>query len=423
MAWSTHELAELAGTTDNTVRYYHRVGRLDEPERRPNGYKQYGVRHLICLLRIRRLVELGVPVSRIGELQADGRLAPEVLLQVDVAMAADIERLQQNRSAIATILRDEASADAPMGFESVASRLSAQDSALLHVCGRMLDEDAMKDLRRMAETSADSVSREIEELPADADEPARRRLAEQLAPILTQHLVDYPWLTDPAAHLTRSRDTARQTLIDALTELYNPAQLDVLSRAGTLAALLYGSLVRRRRGQRHLVPAGVSPLIPTGDLTLSAGGRRRSSTSTSEPIETPEGAGQIMPNFDVQNFYSRYVEVINAHQWDRVGEFIDDTVLYHGETVTREQAIANFESLTDAILDLRWEVKDLVIGGDIIGTHAILRGTPVKEWLGVAPNGKPIELHEITVYKVRDGKFVQMSNVWDIDSLRNQLSN
>ena len=42
MAWSTRELAGLAGTTVNTIRHYHRLGLLDEPERRYNGYKQYG---------------------------------------------------------------------------------------------------------------------------------------------------------------------------------------------------------------------------------------------------------------------------------------------------------------------------------------------------------------------------------------------
>ncbi|MEV4012386.1 ester cyclase [Nonomuraea angiospora] len=129
-----------------------------------------------------------------------------------------------------------------------------------------------------------------------------------------------------------------------------------------------------------------------------------------------------MSEFDIQDFYRRYVDVINAHQWDRVGDFMDDTVLYHGETVTREQGVANFESITDAIPDLKVEVVRTVFAGDTIGTHAIHRGTPVREWLGVAPNGKSIEVHEITVYKVRDGKFVQMSNVWDIDALREQLS-
>ncbi|MEO3798201.1 MerR family DNA-binding transcriptional regulator [Nonomuraea sp. B10E15] len=37
MPWSTRELAGLAGTTVNTIRHYHRLGLLDEPERRYNG--------------------------------------------------------------------------------------------------------------------------------------------------------------------------------------------------------------------------------------------------------------------------------------------------------------------------------------------------------------------------------------------------
>ncbi|MFI7215342.1 DUF3159 domain-containing protein [Micromonospora maritima] len=45
-AYPTRELAEIAGTTLKTVRQYHRIGLLEEPERAVNGYKQYGIRHL-----------------------------------------------------------------------------------------------------------------------------------------------------------------------------------------------------------------------------------------------------------------------------------------------------------------------------------------------------------------------------------------
>ncbi|MFI7217971.1 DUF3159 domain-containing protein [Micromonospora maritima] len=45
-AYPTRELAEIAGTTLKTVRHYHRIGLLEEPERAVNGYKQYGIRHL-----------------------------------------------------------------------------------------------------------------------------------------------------------------------------------------------------------------------------------------------------------------------------------------------------------------------------------------------------------------------------------------
>ncbi|GAT66905.1 merR family transcriptional regulator [Planomonospora sphaerica] len=37
------ELAALAGVSTRTVRHYHRLGLLPEPERRANGYRVYGL--------------------------------------------------------------------------------------------------------------------------------------------------------------------------------------------------------------------------------------------------------------------------------------------------------------------------------------------------------------------------------------------
>ncbi|KAA9143511.1 MerR family transcriptional regulator [Microbacterium lushaniae] len=237
MAWSTRELADLAGTTVNTVRHYHRVGLLDEPERRYNGYKQYGVRHLVRLLRIRRLADLGVPLSQVGVVGTGGENTPEVLHALDAELAENIARLQQARADIAAILDDGAPADAPPGFASVASHLSEADSSIIHIYSRLYDEEAMADLRRMVEVDAEAgaVGDEIGALPADADEVTRQQLAEKLAPTLAQNLIEYPWLSDPAGHLSQSEPVTRQTFIQAVTELYNPAQLDVLARAGILA--------------------------------------------------------------------------------------------------------------------------------------------------------------------------------------------
>ncbi|MEV4344490.1 MerR family transcriptional regulator [Actinoplanes sp. NPDC049596] len=235
MAWSTRELAEVAGTTVNTIRHYHRLGLLDEPERRPNGYKQYGVPHLIVLLQIRRLVELGVPLSRIGAISSGGVPAPEVLRQVDADLAAEVERLRRARSDIAIILREGAPADAPAGFESVVPRLTASGTSLIHVFSQLYDHDAMRDLRHMVDADTDPINHDIDTLPPDADEATRQNRAEKLAVRLAQHLVDYPWLRDPARHLSKSEHVTRQTFIDAVVALYNAAQVDVLSRAGVLA--------------------------------------------------------------------------------------------------------------------------------------------------------------------------------------------
>ena len=235
MAWSTRQLAELAGTTVNTIRHYHRLGLLEEPDRRHNGYKQYGVPHLVCLLRIRRLVELGVPLSEISVARISGDVPPEVLRQVDAQLAVEIERLSKARADIAVILRDGVPADAPAGFESVVPRLSDADTSLIHVYTRLYDDDAMKDLRRIAETDTDPVNAEMGALPPDADEATRQDLAERLAPVIAQNLTDYPWLNDPGARLVKGENVSMQTFVEAVVALYNPAQVDVLTRASLLA--------------------------------------------------------------------------------------------------------------------------------------------------------------------------------------------
>lgn len=235
MAWSTRELAELAGTTVNTIRHYHRLGLLDEPEREHNGYKQYGVPHLVRLLRIRRLADLGVPLSQIGEVGTAGDGTTDALRETDAELASSIERLQKARADIAAILRDGAPADVPAGFEAVASRLSEADSSIIHIYTQLFDEERLADVRRMVEADTDAVSLDIDRLPADADEETRRSLAERLAPTLARNLVDYPWLSDPASRLSKSEHITQQTFVDAVVELYNPAQLDVLSRASILA--------------------------------------------------------------------------------------------------------------------------------------------------------------------------------------------
>lgn len=113
MPWSTRELAELAGTTVNTIRHYHRMGLLDKPERRSNGYKQYEMQHLVNLLRIRRLVDVGVPLSQMHELSTGAEGASEMLYDLDAELQMSIERLQGMRADIVEILRHRAPARGP----------------------------------------------------------------------------------------------------------------------------------------------------------------------------------------------------------------------------------------------------------------------------------------------------------------------
>lgn len=222
MTWSTRELADLAGTTVNTVRHYHALGLLSEPTRRYNGYKQYRVPHLVRLLRLRRLAELGVPLAQIGT--SGGRGLTDVLRCLDAALQDEIERSQRARAAIAAILHAGAPVDTPHGFESLAARLSEPDRALIHICTQLYDRDAVAHLRRMVTAEPPAVSAQLAALPPDASETVREHLAREVARSgANWRSATWPWL-QPAAE---------QTLAEALAELYNPAQRDVLRRAAS----------------------------------------------------------------------------------------------------------------------------------------------------------------------------------------------
>ncbi|WP_413318086.1 MerR family transcriptional regulator [Agrococcus sp. 1P02AA] len=263
MAWSTRELADLTGTTVNTVRHYHRLGLLELPERTVNGYKQYGVAHLVRLLRIRRLVDLGVPLAQISELSSDVERTPEALLAVDAQLEEQIERLQRARGDIAAILAGKGPADAPRGFESVAAQLSDADSSMLHLYAQLYDDDIVQDLRAMVEAEAgDAAEAEFNALAPDADDAARQRVAEALAPALEQHMRDFPWVLDPLSRSQRDARATAETFVEAVVQLYNPAQLDALARADIIA---------RARVQQGAEGAGTDGAVEPGAVEPGGG--------------------------------------------------------------------------------------------------------------------------------------------------------
>ena len=74
MRYGIQELAELAGVSRRTVRYYVQRGLLPAPTGTGRG-KHYTDLHLEALVRVRALQERGVPLDRIPA-QLDGAESP-----------------------------------------------------------------------------------------------------------------------------------------------------------------------------------------------------------------------------------------------------------------------------------------------------------------------------------------------------------
>jgi DNA-binding transcriptional MerR regulator len=100
------ELAAIAGVSTRAVRHYHRIGLLPEPARRANGYRAYGLRDAVVLVRVRRLTELGLSLDEVHDVLADeaGKDLRDVLVELDADLARQQEALRQRRARLAELL-------------------------------------------------------------------------------------------------------------------------------------------------------------------------------------------------------------------------------------------------------------------------------------------------------------------------------
>lgn len=64
----TGEVAARAGVNVQTLRYYERKGLLQEPERRPSGYREYAPDAVQLIRFIKRAQELGFTLAEVEDL-------------------------------------------------------------------------------------------------------------------------------------------------------------------------------------------------------------------------------------------------------------------------------------------------------------------------------------------------------------------
>jgi DNA-binding transcriptional MerR regulator len=92
------QAASFAGVTIKTVRHYHRLGLVAEPERDGSGYRRYGSADLLRLVRVRTLAAAGVPLAEIGDLlDADPERFAAALDDVHRRLTERIEDLAARR--------------------------------------------------------------------------------------------------------------------------------------------------------------------------------------------------------------------------------------------------------------------------------------------------------------------------------------
>ncbi|WP_210586804.1 MerR family transcriptional regulator [Streptomyces sp. GESEQ-35] len=152
------ELATAVGVTTRTVRHYHHLGLLPEPERLSNGYRNYTLRHAVVLARIRRLTELGLGLSEVRDVLADdaGRDLVEVLTELDEDLARQEEAIRERRARLRALL--DAEEDLP-AEGPVSPELAALFAEMAHIPHDSPMAAKDREMLALIETTADPEQR------------------------------------------------------------------------------------------------------------------------------------------------------------------------------------------------------------------------------------------------------------------------
>jgi DNA-binding transcriptional MerR regulator len=108
------QLASYAGVTVRAVRHYHQINLLPEPDRDASGYRQYGAKAVVALIKIRTLADAGVPLSEIDALlNADEQTFAAAVRRIDARLSDEIAQRETSRRQIAQLAAGDHAALAP----------------------------------------------------------------------------------------------------------------------------------------------------------------------------------------------------------------------------------------------------------------------------------------------------------------------
>jgi DNA-binding transcriptional MerR regulator len=235
------ELAALVGVSTRTVRHYHHLGLLPEPERLVNGYREYRLRDAVVLARVRRLAELGLSLDEIRDVLADdqGRELREVLLELDADLARQQAAIAARRDRLAALLAGpDLHPDSTVAPDLAAvlrhlptgdSAFGTMDRELLTLIGTGADEAARAGfadlLRPLTEPAAvsrgEALYARLDDLAtAEPTDPRVAVLAEDLAAHLPEGMTAAMTAPDP--------DTDRW--METMSAEMSPAQAEVFRR-------------------------------------------------------------------------------------------------------------------------------------------------------------------------------------------------
>jgi DNA-binding transcriptional MerR regulator len=228
VAWSTRQLADLAGVTLRSIRHWHDIGLLPEPDRRSNGYKEYRARDLVLALRIARLTSLGFSLDEVAGMLHSGGHDTESLRGLRAELDTRIAALERVRTDVDELIdlgiSPDLSPEAMRAMEVLGHDPASRNIAIVlaHLTPKA-DTLAMVEVMRQAPDEFWSINASLLELPADAPEEEIAAFATRAADALGTFFDAHPHVRAGAVDERRERADA-EVLTTVATDGMNRAQ-------------------------------------------------------------------------------------------------------------------------------------------------------------------------------------------------------
>ena len=99
--YTIREVAEAAGATPHTLRYYERAGLMLDVPRNRSGHRSYGEEHVRWIRFVKRLRGAGMPIASVREYAC-------LVRQGDSSIPERVHLLEQHRDRLREHVRDMA---------------------------------------------------------------------------------------------------------------------------------------------------------------------------------------------------------------------------------------------------------------------------------------------------------------------------
>ncbi len=120
------------------------------------------------------------------------------------------------------------------------------------------------------------------------------------------------------------------------------------------------------------------------------------------------------------------VEVWNKGNLEIMDELYSPDFVWHflpngSETIGLDSLREHVRNHREAFPNWTEEIRHIVAEGDFVMIHFVSRGTNEGSFLGNPPTGKQIQINEMSIFRIANGKIAEQWLLPDIVSLQQQL--